>query len=620
HPATLSSPPGPEVTIDGRRVIQLCSNDYLGLAADPRVRRAAARAAEEWGAGSGASRLVSGTTELHRRLEAALAVFKGTEDAIVFSSGYLANTGTIPALAGKPDAVFSDEANHASIIDGCRLSGARVTVYRHADPAELDRALGSVDARRRLVVTDSVFSMDGDLAPLGALAEVCARHRAMLLVDEAHATGLLGPGGAGAVAAAGIPAIIMATLSKALGSAGGFIAGSHDLVEYLRNRARSWIFDTAPAPASVGAALEALRLAGEEPERRVRVCHAAASLAASLTALGYELRPPAAAVIPVIVGDAGEALALSERLLESGVFVPAIRPPSVPPGTARLRVTVTAAHTEEHLHAAVAAFAGARPRRMRSLPAARPAHDDPVLRAGGVFVTGTGTGVGKTVVSAAIAAALSAAGIRVGAMKPAQTGASSGADDLTFIRFAARLPQEACRRPYLLDAPLAPAVAARLEGRVLETTEVTRAFAALRRSCAAVVVEGSGGLLVPFNDSTSMAGLAAELGLPVVIVTSPGLGTLNHTALTVEAARSRGLRLLGLVLCGFPADPDLAEATNPAELERLCGLDLIGVVPHLPFDVDRGRLPAAFSPREWLSPALGGVFARPPLELAHEPA
>ncbi|HWD08754.1 MAG TPA: dethiobiotin synthase, partial [Actinomycetota bacterium] len=345
---------------------------------------------------------------------------------------------------------------------------------------------------------------------------------------------------------------------------------------------------------------------------------AAASLAASLSALGYAVKEPAAAVIPVIVGGASDAMALSARLADLGVFVPAIRPPSVPPGTARLRVTVTAAHTDEQLNAALTAFDRARPHRTRSQPARR--SPGPVLSSGGVFVTGTGTGVGKTVVTAAIAAALGGS-LRVGAMKPAQTG---GADDLAFVRAAAGLPAQRCLGPYVLAAPLAPAVAARLEGQTLETAEVARAFARLRRSCDVVVVEGAGGLLVPFNDSTSMAGLATELDLPVVIVTAPGLGTLNHTALTVEVARSRSLELLGLVLCGFPADPELAEATNPAELERLCRLDLVGVVPQLPVDVDQLHLPPAFRPTEWLAPVLGGTFDRrrflSRLELAREPA
>ncbi|HMC08374.1 MAG TPA: 8-amino-7-oxononanoate synthase, partial [Actinomycetota bacterium] len=326
HPVTLSSPPGAEVVIGGRRVLQLCSNDYLGLAGDPRLRRAAREAALRWGAGTGASRLVSGTGELHRALEADLARHKGCEEAILFSSGYLANLGAIAALAGREDAVFSDELNHASIVDGCRLSRARVVVYRHADVGDLDRLLAEVPARRRLVVTDTVFSMDGDMAPLGAIAEVCDRRGAMLMVDEAHATGLLGSRGAGAVEAAGLTGrvgVVMATLSKALGSAGGFVAGSHDLVEWLRNRARSYVFDTAPPPAAVGAAIEAVRIIAKEPHRGPGVVAAAARLAQALAGLGYDVGRPAAAILPVLVGDGPGAMALSSRLFEHGVFVPA---------------------------------------------------------------------------------------------------------------------------------------------------------------------------------------------------------------------------------------------------------------------------------------------------------
>ena len=626
HPETLSSAPGPDVEIAGRPVIQLCSNDYLGLAGNPCLGQAAARAAGRWGAGSGASRLVSGTSELHRRLERALAALKGCEDAIVFSSGYLANTATIPALAGKPDAVFSDAANHASIIDGCRLSGARVVVYRHRDLADLDRALGAIEARRRLVVTDTVFSMDGDLAPLGGLAEVCRRRNAMLMADEAHATGVLGPRGAGALEAAGLrgDVVVMGTLSKALGSAGGFVAGSHELVEYLRNRARGYVFDTAPAPAAMGAAVEALRIVGTEPHRRARVLAAAQRLAGGLAELGYDVLPPAAAIVPVIVGDSGDAVALSARLLAQGVFVPAIRPPSVPDGTARLRVTVTAAHTDDHLATALEAFSAARRARsggcstlkvvnppLLGVNAGPSPIDERIVRAGGVFVTGTGTGVGKTVVAAILAKAVQGRGIKVGALKPAQTGAAEGADDLAFIRAAAGLPGDRSQACYVLETPLAPEVSARLERRQLELGPVLRGFRQLAGTCDLVVVEGAGGLLVPFNETASMADVAAALGLPVLVAALPGLGTLNHTALTVEAARARGLEVIGVVLCGFPDHPGLPEATNPAEIERLTGAPVVGVVPKIPgLDTDRGVFPQPLGAGRWLAPALGGTFDR----------
>jgi 8-amino-7-oxononanoate synthase len=602
HPVTLSSPQGPEVVLGGRRVVQLCSNDYLGLAADPRLRRAAAAAAQRWGAGTGASRLVSGTSDLHRALEASLARLKGCEDAIVFSSGYLANVGTIPALAGKEDAVFSDELNHASIIDGCRLAGARVVVYRHADVGDLERALSSADARRRLVVTDTVFSMQGDLAPVPDIARLCERHGAMLMVDDAHATGLLEGAGAGA-------GIVMSTLSKALGSAGGFVAGRRDVIEWLRNRARSYVFDTAPSPAATGAAAEALRIVAAEPHRGPGVVAAAARLAQALAGLGYDVGRPAAAIVPVFVGGGPEAMALSSRLLDHGIFVPAIRPPSVPPGTARLRVTVTAAHAEEHLAAAVEAFASARrgagPRQPRR-QSQHPVIDPRMLEAGGIFVTGTGTGVGKTVVAAAVARTLQRAGLGVAAMKPAQTGTSEGADDLAFIRLAGGVPAARCSATYSLRRALAPSVAARMEGISLEPGRIVDDFRRLRGQADVVVVEGAGGLLVPFNDSADMADLASALQVPLLIVALPGLGTLNHIALTLDAARTRGLEVAGVVLCGFPAEPGLAEATNPGEVEELAG-----VVPHLPgLDVDRGIVPPAFELAPWLAPRLGGTFDR----------
>lgn len=620
RPVTVASAPGPEVSVGGRSLLLLGSNDYLGLAADPRVVRAAVDSAGRWGAGAGASRLVSGTTELHLEVERDLAAHEGCDDAVLFSSGYLANLGTIAALVRPGDAVLSDELNHASIVDACRLSGARVAVWRHADPGELERLLSTVAGRRRLVVTDTVFSMDGDLAPLPEIAAACRRHGAMLMVDEAHATGLLGPTGAGAVEAAGLTGrvdVVMGTLSKALGSAGGYVAGRRDLIEYLRNRARTYVFDTAPAPAAVGAAREALRIARAEPARRARALALAHTLAQELGALGYAAGEPAAAVVPVMVGDAAEAFALSARLREAGVLCPAIRPPSVPPGTARLRVTATAAMTDDQASRALDAFARARPRRAPGSPArpvvgrrAAPGIDLAVLRAGGVFLTGTGTGVGKTVVAAALVRTLAGAGLRAGVMKPAQTGAPTGKGDASFVARAAGLPPDLAVTVYDLPEPLAPVVAARRAGVAIDPERVAAAFRALRERVDAVVVEGAGGLLVPLTGDVTMGDLVRLLGLPVVVVATPSLGTLNHTALTVEAARSRRLEVLGVVLSGLPADPGPAEATNPGEIERLCGVPVVGAVPLLEgLDVDAGRWPGG-DPRPWLAPALGGTFDR----------
>ncbi|HLH21995.1 MAG TPA: 8-amino-7-oxononanoate synthase [Chloroflexota bacterium] len=355
--------PEPEIVYQGRRFLLLASNNYLGLAADPRVVSAATEAVRRYGASTAASRLVSGSTTLHRELESELAALKGAEAAIVFSSGYLANLGTIGALVGPGDVIFCDRLNHASIVDAAFLSRARLVVYHHADPDHLAALLERHTGRRRLIVTDSVFSMDGDLAPLPALCDLAERWGCMLMVDEAHATGVLGARGAGAVDALGVRGrvpIVMGTLSKALGSVGGFVAGSRRLVDFLRNRARTFMFDTALAPSAVGAAIAALRVARVEEERRARLRQMIALLHDELVDLGYEVLPPDAAILPVLVGDSDAALDLAVALRERGVWAPAIRPPAVPRGTARVRVTLMATHTPAQLERAVSAFAGAR--------------------------------------------------------------------------------------------------------------------------------------------------------------------------------------------------------------------------------------------------------------------
>jgi 8-amino-7-oxononanoate synthase len=350
----LDTPQDPEVIADGEKLLLFASNNYLGLANDPRVVAAAAEAAARWGAGTGSARLITGAVRLHDELEDALAGLKGTETALVFSSGYLANLGTIAALTDGADEIFSDELNHASIIDGTRLSRARVHVYRHADVGHLDDLLRVSTARRKLVVTDTVFSMDGDLAPLPDVVDVCERRGAILMVDEAHATGVVGSSGRGAVAHFGLEGrvpVIMGTLSKALGAAGGYIAGAAELIAYLRNTARAFIFDTAmPAPVAA-AAKTAVETLMADPMLPVRARVNAARLAA-----GLRLPEPAAAIIPIVVGAADQALRLSAALRADGILVPAIRPPTVPHGTARLRATVMATHTEAHIDAFVAAY------------------------------------------------------------------------------------------------------------------------------------------------------------------------------------------------------------------------------------------------------------------------
>lgn len=361
--ADFDGPPGPEITFQGRRYLLLASNNYLGLATDPRVVNAASDALRRYGASTTASRLVSGSTVLHRELEAELAALKGTEAAIVFSSGYLANLGTIGALVGPGDVIFCDRLNHASIVDAAFLSRARLVVYHHNDVEHLGDLLERYSGRHRLIVTDSVFSMDGDLTPLPTLCDLAERWGCALMVDEAHATGVLGPRGGGAIELFGLRGrvpIVMGTLSKALGSVGGFIAGSRRLIDFLRNRARTFMFDTALAPSAAGAALAALRVARVDADRRDWLRRMVGALRAELQDQGYEVLRPDAAILPVIVGDSETALDLAMALRDRGVWAPAIRPPAVPRGTARVRVTLMATHTEAHLDRAIDAFAGAR--------------------------------------------------------------------------------------------------------------------------------------------------------------------------------------------------------------------------------------------------------------------
>jgi len=343
------------VLLSGREVLLLCSNDYLGLASDPRVREAAAEAALRWGAGSGASRLISGNMTPHRELEAALAAFKGYERALLFGAGYLANTGTIAALAGPGEVVFSDELNHASIIDGCRLARAETVVYRHNDVAHLESLLRGAEGVPALIVTDGVFSMDGDVAPLPELLALARRFGARLMVDEAHATGALGPGGRGAVAAAGISGevdVVMGTMGKALGSYGAYVCASAETVDFLVNRARPFIFSTAPPPPVVGAARAALEVLEAEPERVDRLISNARVLREALAAEGLVTGASTTQIVPIEVGEAETTMELCERALERGVFAQGIRPPTVPEGSSRLRFTVMATHEPAELRAA----------------------------------------------------------------------------------------------------------------------------------------------------------------------------------------------------------------------------------------------------------------------------
>jgi len=360
---TVETPPGRELLVNGRKLLAFCSNDYLGLAADPRVAAAFKAGVDRWGAGSGASHLVSGHTAAHAALEEALADFTGRPRALVFSSGYAANMGTINALTGKGDHVFEDRLNHASLLDGGWLSRAGFEWYGHADVEDLEARLAACadSPRRKLIVSDGTFSMDGDLCPLPGLVAAARRHGAWLMIDDAHGCGVHGAGGCGVIdpAVHGIDdvPVLVGTLGKAFGTAGAFVAGSEALVETLIQRARTYIYTTALPSAVAEATLQSLRIARAEGWRRERLRDLVARFRAGAAGLGLTLLPSATPIQPVIVGESGEALALAAALEARGILVPAIRPPTVPAGTARLRVTFSALHTPADVDRLLEAFA-----------------------------------------------------------------------------------------------------------------------------------------------------------------------------------------------------------------------------------------------------------------------
>jgi 8-amino-7-oxononanoate synthase len=353
-----ASAPGRTVVLDGREVLDFSSNNYLGLADHPVLARAAIQATERHGTGAGAARLVLGTQPVHVELEQALAAFHHQPAALLFNSGYHANIGVLQALSREGDVVFSDALNHASIIDGCRLGRGRVIVYPHRDVAALADLLARHRGRRRIVVTDSVFSMDGDRAPVAELAVLCREHDAVLMLDEAHATGALGPGGRGIAAEAGVvPDVHVGTLGKSLGSFGAYVFGERSLVELLANRARSFVFTTALPPGVVAATLAAVHLlqSATGDALRARLADHIARFRQGLAALGL-LQPGAGTtpIFPVLIGDERQTMACSQRLLERGIHAQGIRPPTVPPGTSRLRFALMATHEPEDLERALA--------------------------------------------------------------------------------------------------------------------------------------------------------------------------------------------------------------------------------------------------------------------------
>jgi 8-amino-7-oxononanoate synthase len=344
------------IRIEGREVIQFSSNNYLGLASHPRLKEKVEKIVEQYGCGSGASRLVSGNLSLHEELEEKLALFKHTRSALVFNSGYNANLGVIPSLIQEGDVIFSDELNHASIIDACRMSRAEIAIFRHRDADNLEKLIKKRKGQKKLIVTDGVFSMDGDIAPLLEIARIAEHYSALLMVDDAHATGVLGRRGSGTAEHFGLEErvdIQMGTLSKALGGFGAYIAGDHELRDYLINTARSFIFTTALPPPVLAAGIAALEVIEEEPGLREKLWENVRFFKPRVQALGLRITNTETPIIPVIIGDPQLTLKMADMLLHEGILIQAIRPPAVPEGTSRLRIALMATHTHEDLEMAL---------------------------------------------------------------------------------------------------------------------------------------------------------------------------------------------------------------------------------------------------------------------------
>ncbi len=552
-------------TLDGvAGGVDFGSNDYLGLSRDPELARALA-AAVEFGVGGRASRLLAGGSPLHEESEAALAAWVGAEAALLFPSGFQANVGLVGALVGRGDAVLSDRLNHASLIDGARLSRAHVLVHEHCDVGDLDRALRRArSARRRLVLTEGVFSMTGDLAPLAEIDALCRRHDAWLVVDEAHAAGLLGEQGAGAWAAADVRGehrlcARVVTCGKSLGVAGAFVAGSATMRAQLIHAARSFLFSTAPPPPVAGALVAAIARCRAADDLRARALANACRLALLLG-----LPAPAAAIVPVVVGDSAGALALSERLRAAGFYAPAVRPPTVSPEAAGIRVVCRADHTEHQVDALAALLAE------RGGPPCAPAA---AARAAVTCVAGTDTGVGKTVVSALLLRAAQRLG-PARYWKPLQTGDD---DDRAVVRELSGAPEATLLENHAhFRLPASPHEAAAAAGARVDPDALHLDFERHREAAAdRLLVEFAGGLHVPVDMRPPLLQLdwLVRMRADVVLVARSGLGTLNHTLLSLESLRARGVHPRALFLVGAP------HASNVATLRQLAGIELVFELP-----------------------------------------
>jgi 8-amino-7-oxononanoate synthase len=566
--------------------LSYCSNDYLGLAGRTGARERA---------GSGASRLVHGDLPVHARLEEACAGLVLQPHALTFTSGYAANVGLLAALAGPGDLIVSDAWNHASIVDGARLSRARIAVVPHLDIAATERALAGRHGGRAFVVTESYFSMDADSPDLAGLRKVCDTHGAALLVDEAHALGVLGPEGRGLCAEAGVRAdAVVGTFGKAFGAAGAFVAGCAALQAWLWNRARPFVFSTGLAPVLAATALEGVLLAGREPERRRRLLEATRQMRSGMLELGVTLGGHGP-IMPWVVGEPAAAMALAEALGAEGYDVRAIRPPTVPEGSARLRLTVTAAHGAEEVGGFLEAVKRLQARGIGTRPLLQSARKD---RADGepeggaarvrkpgplVVVTGTGTEIGKTHVAEAL---LRAWGrhepeARLVGLKPVESGVSAEAKT-DAARLASASTFHVKQSGYALRAPLSPHLAARAEGIEIDLGRVLASVDGARREADGVILELPGGLFTPIAPGKSNADLLATLSPDCVLLVAPNrLGVLHDVAAATRAARTIPVRIHGVIL-NAPETADASTGSNAAELTTTTGAVLLATLPRAP--------------------------------------
>ncbi|MCE9594052.1 MAG: dethiobiotin synthase [Planctomycetes bacterium] len=578
-----------ELELVSNALVDFTSNDYLGLARHPDVIEAAREALRESGAGGRASRLLGGGSVFDARAEEALAKWLDAEAALLFPSGYQANLGVVQSLVGPGDLVISDELNHASLIDAARLSRARVVVYRHADAEDLGRKLALAgSAPRVLVATESVFSMDGDLAPLHELAEICRARGAWLLVDEAHAVGVVGPRGAGAwVASSGsrdfddVLAARIVTGGKALGVTGAFVACRASLREHLIQRARSFVFTTAVPPAVAGALCASIELCQRADDARAQLVRMTRSLA---NALGASV--PAAAIVPALLGSEALALEAARAARDGGLDVRAVRPPTVPSGTSRLRLVVHSFNRDAELARLLAIT------RPFLANASKPKIAKPSANV--LVVAGTDTDIGKTVVAALLTRA-AASGGRAAYWKPVQTGTDSDTRSVEALARGSVL-EPGCS----FALPASPHEAARAEGKSVDVERLTRLLGEHARSLgdATLIVELAGGLAVPWTDAVTQLDWLSMERPALVLVARSGLGTLNHTLLSLEALRARGLEPRALFLVGAP---------HPSNRETLIRLGRVARV----YEVPRFEPLATAALDAWLGAQdLAGVFER----------